>query len=63
MTNVLAQGHNAVTPVRLEPAAPRSRVKYSSTELPKNLCKMDHWPLSKRPKIGFHDQLSLNAGV
>ena len=22
--NVLAQGHNAVTPVRLEPAAPRS---------------------------------------
>ena len=30
--NVLAQGHNAVTPVRLEPAAPRSRVKHSTTE-------------------------------
>ena len=28
----LAQGHNAVTPVRLEPAASRSRVKYSTTE-------------------------------
>ena len=28
----LAQGHNAVTPVRLEPAAPRSRVKLSTTE-------------------------------
>ena len=28
----LAQGHNPVTPVRLEPAAPRSRVKYSTTE-------------------------------
>ena len=27
----LAQGHNAVTRVRLEPA-PRSRVKYSTTE-------------------------------
>ena len=30
--NVHAQGHNAVTPVRLEPAAPRSRVKHSTTE-------------------------------
>ena len=28
----LAQGHNAVTPVRLEPSAPRSRVKHSTTE-------------------------------
>ena len=28
----LAQGHNAVTPVNLEPAAPRSRVKHSTTE-------------------------------
>ena len=28
----LAQGHNAVTPVRLEPAASRSRVKHSTTE-------------------------------
>ena len=30
--NVLAQGHNAVTQVRLEPAATRSRVKHSTTE-------------------------------
>ena len=28
----LAQGHNAVTPVRLEPAAPLFRVKHSTTE-------------------------------
>ena len=28
----LAQGHNAVTLVRLKPAAPRSRVKHSTTE-------------------------------
>ena len=28
----LAQGHNTVTPVRHEPAAPRSRVQYSTTE-------------------------------
>ena len=30
--NVLAQGHNAVTSVSLEPAALRSRVKRSTTE-------------------------------
>ena len=30
--NVLAQGHNGVKPVRLEPAAPRSRGKHSTTE-------------------------------
>ena len=28
----LAQGHNTVTPVRLKPAAPRSRVKHTTTE-------------------------------
>ena len=28
----LAQGRNAVAPVRFEPAAPRSRVKHSTTE-------------------------------
>ena len=32
MINVLAQGHNAVMPVRLEPAALRSRAKHSTTE-------------------------------
>ena len=32
----LAQGHNAVKPVRLEPAAPQSQVKHSTTELPSN---------------------------
>ena len=29
---VLLKDHNAVTPVRFEPAAPRSRVKHSTTE-------------------------------
>ena len=28
----LAQGHNAVRPVRFEPKAPRSRVKHYTTE-------------------------------
>ena len=28
----LALGHNAVMPVRLEPATPRSRVNHSTTE-------------------------------
>ena len=28
----LAQGHNAVTPVMLEPTTPRSGVKHSTTE-------------------------------
>ena len=28
----LANGHNTVTPVRLEPAAPQSRAKHSTTE-------------------------------
>ena len=31
---VLLKDHNAVTPVRLEPVAPRSRVKHSTTALP-----------------------------
>ena len=30
----LAKGHNTVTPVRLKPAALRSQVKHSTTELP-----------------------------
>ena len=28
----LAQGHNVVTPMRLKPGGPRSRVKHSTTE-------------------------------
>ena len=47
----LAQGHNAVTPVRLEPAALRSRVKHSTTEPLRSLLSMNryftlHWYLS-----------------
>ena len=33
----LAQGHNAVTPMRLGAAAFRSRVKHSTTEPPRSL--------------------------
>ena len=36
----LAQGHNAVTPVRLESAAPRSRVKHYTTEPLRSLLNM-----------------------
>ena len=36
--NVLAQGYNAVAPVRLEPVAPLSRVKHSTTESLRSLC-------------------------
>ena len=39
----LAQGHNAVTSVRLEPATPQSRVKHSTTE-----------PLRSPPLILFY---------
>ena len=35
---VLLKDHNAVTPVRLEPAALRSRVKHSTTEPLRSLC-------------------------
>ena len=35
---VLAQGHNAVMLMRLEPAAPQSRVKHSTTETLRSLC-------------------------
>ena len=34
----LAQGYNAVTPVRLEPAASRSRVKHFTTEPVRSQC-------------------------
>ena len=36
--NVLAQGYNAVTLVRLEPMAPRSKVKHSTTDPLCSLC-------------------------
>ena len=38
---VLLKDHNAVTSVRLEPAALRSRVKYSTTEPLRSLIKFD----------------------
>ena len=39
----LAQGHNTVTTVRLEPAAPRSRVKHSTTEPLRSPYELCNW--------------------
>ena len=44
----LAQGQNTVTPVRLEPTAPRSRVKHSTTE---PLCSLNCWSSAR---AGIH---------
>ena len=42
----LAQGHNAVTPVRLKPAVMQSRVKHSTTEPPSPCTILGTMPLS-----------------
>ena len=59
----LAQGHNTVTQVRLEPAAPRSRVKHSSTEA---LCSAQNlenvlWFKYIYPYLYGHPWIHLNA--
>ena len=53
----LAQGHNAVTPMRLEPLAPRSRVKHSTTEPLRPITEIS---LSGKPLLYQHiwNQLS-----
>ena len=43
----LAQRQNAVTPVSLEPAAPRSRVKHSTTE-------PLHQQITEDPNLKYH---------
>ena len=48
----LAQGHNPVTPVGLEPTAPRSRVKYSITELLRSL-RNNHVSIEKNLNMIF----------
>ena len=54
--NVLAQGqgHNTVTWVRLDPAAPWSRVKHSTTELPNLEQKPWHSYFHEPPKNKIH---------
>ena len=42
---VLLKDHNAVRPVRLEPAAPRSGVKHSTTEPLHSLHKNENWSI------------------
>ena len=44
----LAQGQNAVTPMRLEPVAPPSRVKHSTTEPLRSLFYVLNISLSDR---------------
>ena len=41
----LAQGHKAVTPLRLKPTAPRSRVKHSTTEPLRSLFILIDYPI------------------
>ena len=56
---MLAQGHNAVTQVRLEPAALRSRVKHTTTEPLRSLLVSVaeetglKLALAETPKTGF----------
>ena len=62
----LAQGHNTVPLVRLEPATPRSQIKHSFTEPPHSCLLYSKTglkrPLKRRLKIVFQDRLLLNAG-
>ena len=51
----LAQGPQRSDASETQTPTPRSRVKHSTTEPLRSL-------LSKRPKIGFQDQISLNEG-
>ena len=48
---VLLKDHNAVTPVRLEPAASRSRVKHSTTEPLRSQGSTLYNPLTPLPTI------------
>ena len=50
----LAQGNNILKPVRLEPAAPQSRINLSTTALP-NLAyvEMLFWPVEILNEIAF----------
>ena len=51
----LAQGHNTVVPVRLEPAAPRSQVKHCTTEPLRSLVSLANTTFTIFSKMtGFH---------
>ena len=58
---VLLKDHNAVTSVRLEPAAIRSRVKHSTTEPLRSLyfiwlftlCRRTHWLVTSMQRVEF----------
>ena len=61
----LAQGHKALTPVRLKPAAPRSQVNNSITELHTNQCKFSmqkqHGCLDFPHHLQMHDWVWISA--
>ena len=56
----LAQGHKAVTPVRLEPAAPRSHVKHSTTEPLRSISKYCAWKQSVTAIIEMSGLTTIN---
>ena len=60
------QGHNAVKSVRLEPAAPRSRVKHSTTALPQGHCvciKSIPWILKEYAGDNFNNTMQGITGL
>ena len=64
----LAQGHNAVRPVRLKPMALRSRVKGSTTEPLRSLSnqdymKGDHKPLCKMILMNYIATVIYNVDI
>ena len=56
----LAQGHNSMMPVRLEPATPLSRVKHSTTEPLHSLMQYSKHFLVNR--VDFDQPASEEAG-
>ena len=67
----LAQGHTAVTPARLEPAAPLSRVKHSATEplrshclsVHATLCMLGNFPLGFVVGLRFFFKTNLSRTI
>ena len=58
----LAQGHMAVMQARLEPAAPQSRVKHSSTDLPIIICNRWTMIMGDRWTISMGDRWTMTMG-
>ena len=57
----LAQGHNAVTPVRFKPTAPRSGVKHSTTANVLPMSVRGQSPRSRQQQLIYKDFESLSS--